>query len=235
MPHYVLDARTATPHFPGIGRYCVSLAQALIPLLEDGERLSILHAAAHPLDLPVRQHVTCIPMDASPFSLRQQWAVPRLLRRIGADVYHSAYYLMPYRPGVPTLVTFYDLIPILFPEYSTLRARVLFRLTTRLALQTAAQGIAISAATQQAMVRTLGADPEKLTVTPLAADPQFTPQSAAQVAAIRERYALPARFVLYLGSNKPHKNLRPVGRSLCPAARSGDSPRDCRGMAPAVS
>ena len=30
MTHYVLDARTATDHFPGIGRYAVNLAARLI-------------------------------------------------------------------------------------------------------------------------------------------------------------------------------------------------------------
>lgn len=49
MPHYVLDARVATPHFPGIGRYVTNLAAALIPLLADDERLTILYDPAHPL------------------------------------------------------------------------------------------------------------------------------------------------------------------------------------------
>ena len=216
MPHYVLDARTATPHFPGIGRYCVSLAQALIPQLTTDERLSILTTSEHPLDLPMRQGVSCIPVDVSPFSLRQQWAVPRVLRQLDADVYHSAYYLMPYRPGVPALVTFYDLIPILFPQVSSFRARVLFRLTSRLALKTAYHAIAISAATQHDMLRCLRADPERLTITPLAAAPHFTPQSALQVAEIRDRYALPSPFILYLGSNKPHKNLSRLVEAYAP-------------------
>ena len=43
MTHYVLDARTATPHFPGIGRYVTNLARELIPLLASDERLTILH------------------------------------------------------------------------------------------------------------------------------------------------------------------------------------------------
>ncbi|MBI4771577.1 MAG: glycosyltransferase family 1 protein, partial [Chloroflexi bacterium] len=30
---FILDARTATPHFPGIGRYVANLARALLPLL----------------------------------------------------------------------------------------------------------------------------------------------------------------------------------------------------------
>ena len=39
---YVVDARTATPHFPGIGRYVRGLIPALAAQLAPGERLAIL-------------------------------------------------------------------------------------------------------------------------------------------------------------------------------------------------
>ena len=80
MPHYILDARTATPHFPGIGRYVTNLARALVPLLTPDERLTVLHDPAYPLSLPLSDAVRMIPLAVSPFALRQQWAVPRLLR-----------------------------------------------------------------------------------------------------------------------------------------------------------
>ncbi len=117
MPHYILDARTATPHFPGIGRYVTHLARALVPLLAPDERLVVLHNPAHPLSLPPSEQVQPIPVSASPFSLRQQWQLPFLLRRLSSgmrpaslqrpavSIYHSPYYLMPYRPGLPTVLT----------------------------------------------------------------------------------------------------------------------------------
>ena len=114
--HYILDARTATPHFPGIGRYVTNLARALVPLLTPDERLTVLHDPAYPISLPPSDAVRTIPLAVSPFSLRQQWIIPRLLRSFhvrGADspassaqlpassLYHSPYIAMPYLPGVP--------------------------------------------------------------------------------------------------------------------------------------
>ncbi|HOT90312.1 MAG TPA: glycosyltransferase family 1 protein [Anaerolineae bacterium] len=207
MPHYVLDARTATPHFPGIGRYVTNLARALIPQLTPDERLTIFFDPAHPLDLPAGDVAHCLPVAVSPFSLKQQWVIPHLLRQLRADLYHSAYYLMPYRPGVPTLLTLYDLIPIYFPEHSTVRARLLFRSTTMLALRAARCALAISEATRRDFLSRFPLRPEQILAIPLAADPAFTPQTAEVVAALRARYPLPEKFILYLGSNKPHKNL----------------------------
>jgi alpha-1,3-rhamnosyl/mannosyltransferase len=220
LPHYVLDARTATPHFPGIGRYVSNLARALVPLLASDERLTLLYDPAYPLawhsERDERRHperseesgaVQAVPVAASPFALGQQWTVPGLLRRLRADLYHSAYILMSYRPGVPTVLTVYDLIPLILPGHSTLRARLLVRLATVLALRASQRVLAISEATRRDYLTHFRLSPERIVTIPLAADPIFRPQPAETIAVVRARYGLPDRYVLYLGSNKPHKNL----------------------------
>jgi alpha-1,3-rhamnosyl/mannosyltransferase len=114
---------------------------------------------------------------------------------------------MPYRPGLPTVLTFYDLIPLYFPAYVSWRARLSFHFTMRLALRTADRIIAISEASKRDLLAAFQVDPARVTAAPLAPDPRFSPQSAATTAALRTRYALPETFLLYLGINKPHKNL----------------------------
>ncbi len=52
-----------------------------------------------------------------------------------------------------------------------------------------------------------GVDPARITAIPLAPDPRFRPQSQAEVRRVRDKYGLPDNFLLYLGINKPHKNL----------------------------
>jgi glycosyltransferase involved in cell wall biosynthesis len=229
VSHFVLDARTATPHFPGIGRYVTNLARALVPLLTPDERLTLLHDPAYPVSLPPSDAVRTIPLSVSPFSLRQQWATPRMLRsraltaderrttkdehppssvfRPSSIIYHSPYIAMPYWPGIPALLTVYDLIPVRYPAYSSPRARFFIRWMTRLALRAVRHVIAISEFTRRDFMAEFGLRPEQITAIPLAADPIFQPQPPEAVAAVCARYDLPERFVLYLGSNKPHKNL----------------------------
>jgi glycosyltransferase involved in cell wall biosynthesis len=202
----VIDARTATDHFPGIGRYVVSLSQALLQVAPELP-LSLLHdpeTATTRLALPDLPRTACA---ASPFSLRQQWLVPRHLRQVEAALYHSAYYLMPYWPGVPTILTCYDLIPLIYPQHYTPWQRLFFRLGYGLALQSARHLLAISEATKADLVRHLGVRPERISVTPLAANVHFQPQTSDRITAVRHKYALPEQYVLYVGSNKPHKNL----------------------------
>jgi glycosyltransferase involved in cell wall biosynthesis len=211
LSHIALDARTATDHFPGIGRYVINLAQALAPLLSEGERLILLRdpTQTFPWDLTALagEQIQVVDIPLSPFSIRQQWAIPRLLHRLRADLYHSPYYLMPYWPDLPVVVTVYDLIPLLFPGVVSPWARLLFRWMTALALRVASHVIVISQATRRDLLAFYRLSPQKVTAIHLAADPGFHPLSCTRVERVRRKYALPEEYVLYLGINKPHKNL----------------------------
>jgi glycosyltransferase involved in cell wall biosynthesis len=219
MSHYVLDARTATAHFPGIGRYVRNLATAIIPLLSADEQLTILWnpvdpSTWNPSPLATPQ-VNTLPAPVSPFSPSQQWTIPRLLRQIVSrpssavrrPLYHSTYYLMPYRPGIPTILTVYDLIALLHPQMVSPRARLLFRVTTRLALRSVRQVIAISEATRQDLLHHFPVAADQVVTIPLAAAPRFQPQPQSTIDATRQKYNLPKDYLFYLGINKPHKNL----------------------------
>ncbi len=208
MIRYWLDARTAVSHFPGIGRYVSNLAQAMVPLLNPDEHLTLLRDSSQPSRWqlpPESEKVTWIETAVSPFSLSQQTKIPNLLKN--CTLYHSPYYLMPYRPGVPTILTVYDLIPQRYPEYVSAQARLLFQLTTRLALRTADHIIAISEATKQDFMTAYHVDSDRITAVPLAPAPNFQPQPPAHIQTVKQTYNLPDHYVLYLGINKPHKNL----------------------------
>jgi alpha-1,3-rhamnosyl/mannosyltransferase len=199
MMTYLLDTRSATPHFPGIGRYVRNLAHSLPALLAEGEALMLLPT-------PGQQ-------AASPFSLAQQWQIPGLVRQSGAWLYHSPYYLMPYRPGTPTVLTVYDIISLRYPQTVSARARLFFRLTSTLALRAATRVIAISEAARGDFMAAFGVPAEKIVAIPLAAEAHFKPQEAGEIERVRQKYGLAAPFALYLGINKPHKNLERLVRA----------------------
>ncbi len=203
-----LDVRTAHEHFPGVGRCTANLARALVPSLAESERLVLLSSGGPPPTiLPDGSRTRVVDTPLSPFSLRQQWALPRVLRALGADLYHSPFYLMPSRPGVPGVVTIYDLIPLRYPRYFTLAQRLVFAVTVRLAVRAAQVVIAPSAATARDLQSFLSLPADRIEVIAAAADPVFRPQETAAIAAVRARLKLAERYVLYVGSNKPHKNL----------------------------
>jgi glycosyltransferase involved in cell wall biosynthesis len=206
MPLIILDARTATDHFPGIGRYVVNLASALKRVAPELD-LTLLRdpaAAAQRLALPDLPTLDCA---VSPFALSQQWRVRSMLRGSRAALYHNPYYLMPYRPGVPVVFTCHDLIPLIFPQYYRARQRLIYRFTHQLALNTAQLTIAVSHSTKNDLQRFFRVKPDRIVVVHEAVDAHFQPPSRAEIDRVKQHYTLPDRYMLYFGSNKPHKNL----------------------------
>jgi len=206
--NYVLDLRTATEHFPGIGRYGINLARALPKFLEDGERLVLIRDPGRsPYQFPLGKQVEIVDIPSTPFSLSQQWLIPQLLRSFKPCLYHSTYYIMPYWPNAPTILTIHDFIPILYPKSVSLRARLLFRPFFYLASLASSGFIAGSQTTFEDFKARFKLGRKKATVIHYAADPAFYPRSFEEKESVRLKYKLPDRFILYVGSDKPHKNL----------------------------
>ncbi|CAA9340095.1 MAG: Glycosyltransferase [uncultured Chloroflexia bacterium] len=74
-------------------------------------------------------------------------------------------------------------------------------------LRTARHVVTASEAARRDLQRSYDVPADRLSVVPLATEPHFGPPGATAIARNQTTYALPERYVLYLGSNKPHKNL----------------------------
>jgi glycosyltransferase involved in cell wall biosynthesis len=208
MPRYVLDLRTATRRFPGIGRYAYNLARAMAPRLEPDEHLTLVHdpdaVSDWDLDALRLPGVEIVQVPVSALSWRQG-AIGRLLRRHRGDLYHGTHYAGLYRGAGRVVVTVYDTIPLLYPRLVSAPARWHFRCVMPAVLRRARHTIAVSECTRRDVLAHVGVAPERVTVVPLAADPAFCRGPQAGIPARDAGRA--SGYVLYLGSNKPHKNL----------------------------
>jgi len=196
------------------------------PLLAPGEELTLIGSDKPDTLLAgsTPPGAACLTSPVSPFSLRQQLTIPRLLRQERIDVYHSTYYLMPYRTGIPTVLTVYDLIPIRCASSVSRGTALLFRLCHRLALSAATRVIAISAATRDDLLDYYKLPPERVQVIRLGVSAHFTPASRSEIECVLQKYSLPVRFVLYVGINKPHKNLSALVQAWSALRAKGADP-----------
>ena len=183
----------------------------MVSLLERNERLFFLRDSSRPgpLDFSALAgpQVTIVDVGPDPFSLSQQWTLPRLLRSLRPDMYHSPYIMMPYWPSVPTIVTVHDLIPLVLPGESSGKARAFFRWALRLALRASSRVLAVSESTRQDLLKHTRYRADRITVTLLGADSRFQPVPPAEIDVLKARLGLNEKYALYLGTFKPHKNL----------------------------
>src|SRR5205085_538895 len=220
----VIDATPMqTEHrFRGPGTYTAGLLDALVRLPHPAP-MGILLQSPHPDDLPLatdvamRGDITTIRLNR-PRRPRDhlRWIVSQLavgsaVRRARPRIYHATepdgLVLMP---GVATVATLYDLIPLRDPavHFPARRfdQRIGYARYLRL-LQRADRLIAISEATRRDAVERLGIAPECIAVTPLAVDERrFYWRSLEEVEAIIGRYGLRRPYFLHVGASTYHKN-----------------------------
>jgi len=138
----------------------------------------------------------------------EQVAFPRACGRASVDLAHVPYFASPLCPTVPTVVTVHDLIPMLLPAY---RDSIWVRLYTHLVAAAARRArliITDSLASKNDIVKHLRVPAERVRVISLAADPACRPVTDKMaLAAVRRKYGLPDRYVLYLGGFDQRKNL----------------------------
>jgi glycosyltransferase involved in cell wall biosynthesis len=169
-------------------------------LLERGSSLPDDLAAAgfatHPTGLlPINRHLR---PTLDPLQVRGALAAHR------PALYHAVEYAQPVFPPVPVVVTVHDLIPFVMPrQYPWMRRE---RALAMRQFRRADAVIAVSQSTADDLQRIAGVDPQQITVIAEGVTPA-TPHSEAQLAALRARFKLPARFVLAVGTFDPRKQI----------------------------
>lgn len=125
------------------------------------------------------------------------------------DVYFATTsYLTPQFMRIPTLIFVHDLIAFRREAAPQRRARVIERLALGRAVKRAAAVAVNSEATKHDLLTRFGDDVgKKVSVVPLAAGPQFKPNSdRAQEEVVCKKYGLPENYVIAIGTIEPRKN-----------------------------
>lgn len=129
--------------------------------------------------------------------------------QLGAfDLYHALAFVAPLWLQVPMVVTVYDLSFVHYPQVLSPTRRLYLRLFTRLTCQRARRVIAISESTARDVVATLGVPADKVDVAAPGYNPDVhKPLPAETVAVFRRQKNLPERFLFFMGTLEPRKNL----------------------------
>jgi glycosyltransferase involved in cell wall biosynthesis len=215
----VIDGRIILPRMTGAGRYVLELARRLRGMTDDLTVDVLLLPETRVTGVPealAAAGVTVHFVDAQLRSLRQWWLVPRVLERLRPDLFHYPFVNLPF-VRCPSVVTIYDLNMVRDARYfDRLRPvkRFLADRLTRSSLRRCRAAITISHATHALLQEHYPESAAKLRTIPLGVDP------VAWAAAGDERRVEPPRpwlgrqYVLYVGVDRPHKNLARLVRAF---------------------
>lgn len=224
----VLDATAIPADRGGVGRYveCLlpALARAGLDLVvfaqpRDAERLASVVPSAEVVLAPSR-------VASRPVRLTwEQLRLPGLARAVRADVLHSPHYTMPRRSPVPVVVTLHDATFFSDPHLHTQVKGRFFRSATRAAVRRAAALVVPSEATGREVRRYAGGALGMFHVAYHGVDTSvFHPVDAAERERVAHTLGLTGRYVAFLGTLEPRKNVPALVRGWALAVAGRDDP-----------
>lgn len=189
----------------GIGTYVRGLLGGLVSLGGDDTYVALGPGSIEPLLPPTVEHVR---VDTPHYSVRELTAVGAAIKRARVDVFHAPHYVVPIT-NRPVVVTIHDLIHLHQPQKNPI-APIYARLMLRRAVRKARRILSVSASVAAELVAELGADPARVVVTPNGIDERFGAE--AQVGRL-------SNYFLYVGNDKPHKDVATLVRAFAIARR----------------
>ena len=186
MKLVAFDADVLGRHRTGDETYALNLLRELGALVDDaGIRLV---AITRRPDL-VPPGVEPVELSTASQELRMAWTLPRLLRRLRADLVHTQY-AVPLRCPCPAVVTVHDVSYARGGELMGRKDRLVFGRVVPRAVRQAARVLTVSERTKADLVQLYDVPPSRIVVTPNGVDPAFVANESPSVDQLRGRYVL---------------------------------------------
>lgn len=218
--HIAIDARFVGPEQTGLGRYTEELLHGLAKIDQSHRYSVLLSREGFDYFQSRNKNFNKVRADFPWYSVTEQMKMPRLLSRLNPDLVHFCHFNVPVCWQRPFVVTIHDLIKDEFKgRESTTRSSLVYNLkhwaykkTISHALYKAAAVITISEGSRAKIMKRYGLSQSKIFITYEAADPKFAKYrrlelTAADKAALQDRYGIKFPFLLYVGNAYPYKNL----------------------------
>lgn len=194
----------------GTGRYTVELSKRL-PGLDDDVKVSVLWPSDVAPPPPIRSAQNPYVIGNAPNAAARIWldqvGICDIARDAGAELIHFPANVGLLHRKARSVLTVHDLSFFRNPDWYRFERAAYYRFAVRRSVRTASRLIADSSATAQDLREILNVPENRIDVVPLGVDESFRPTTSEEKERVRKKYSLPPRFVLYVGTLEPRKNL----------------------------
>ncbi|MHC9539509.1 MAG: glycosyltransferase family 4 protein [Vulcanimicrobiota bacterium] len=202
-----VDARMIGRHMHGIGRYAHLLINHYLRARRDDQYFLFHNHEPLTSYFPENVPVHYIRMSSPPLSLQEQWELPKLLRTIGPDLFHSPSIALSRLKVSATVLTIHDMIPFVLHARHSIKNVLYRRLILKKAACSAEAVLVDSEHTRKDVMELLGPPAENVHVIPLGVDELFFRDiDEDHMQAFRKKHRLEAPYFFTVVTPKPHKN-----------------------------
>jgi glycosyltransferase involved in cell wall biosynthesis len=219
--NFGFDAKRAFHNHTGLGHYSRTLIRSLAQYYPQHQYYLYNPKPSEEFEIKGKNIHEVLPGNLFHKTLSSLWRsslVTRELAKKNIDVYHGLSNEIPldiHKTGTASVVTIHDLIFERYPEqYARIDAEI-YKKKFSYACKHADRVIAISEQTKRDIMEFYKTPEEKIRVCYQSCDPSFgIPVTDRVKQQVREKYALPPEYFLYVGSVIERKNLLNICKAL---------------------
>jgi glycosyltransferase involved in cell wall biosynthesis len=208
-----IDARVIRK-YPGLGRVCYNLIKEIAIIDKRNEYIIF---GKHPSlnFLEGHRNFRYTDIDFPVLSARTLFLLQRIIKREGVELFYSPFQVTTIFPPCPMVITVHDMMDLFYPDafshhpfYINYALRTYFRFVIPKSIRNATMITSVSESTKRDILKYFHVPEDKVEVIHNGVEEKFSPvKDEHLLTMVKEKYNLPDRFVLYLGSTKPYKNL----------------------------
>jgi glycosyltransferase involved in cell wall biosynthesis len=190
----------------GVGRYLYNLMYNL-PEISDSNMQYLLLSNSSWLNKPIMhpqvsyQEIICLKI------LWKNYQLPLLQRKKAIDILFLPNYTAPLINLGKCIVCIHDIIPYIYPQWSSLNERVRFSFIVRQSAKNVDHIITVSETTKNDIIKYFGISENKITAIPLSVDERFKPSVTSSQNDFRLKFNLLRPYFLFVGALHPRRNI----------------------------
>ena len=220
-PAIGIDARKLKDF--GIGSYIRNLLEAVAKRPESQRyRFRVYARLADAEWMPsLPENFEVVGEDTPGYSVAELTRFAIRLFRDRLDLFHATHYVLPPLRS-RAVVTIHDIIHLLYPQFLPNRVALVYaRVMIRRALARADRIITVSYNSKRDLVDYFGISPSRVDVIYNGVSSRFRPDAPMEERGrVARKYGLRTPYLLFLGGEKPHKNVQNVVRAFAEARRA---------------
>ncbi|AZA83517.1 glycosyl transferase family 1 [Chryseobacterium lactis] len=211
------DAKRFFHNTSGLGNYSRDLVRMLSQFEPDNEYILLnKNKSERGKEILNRQNVSFVETSKGKFS--RQFKMGKDAQKLGADIFHGLSGELPLKwdqKPIKKVVTIHDLIFVRYPEYYSFFDRKIHFWKFKKAAEMSDKIIAISEQTKRDIVQFLKVPEAKIEVIYQGCHKAFKEQQSPEFTqATRDKFILPERFILNVGTIEDRKNLLNIVRAI---------------------
>ena len=199
-------------YYAGITTYTLNLVKELLKIDKKND-YKLIHHTKSSSEIYKNGREILFPLPPVPYYKKTIWKnflLPRRLKKINLDIIHDPTAIAPFPKNAlfKKIVTILDITPYLFPETHPFLTKWQFRRAIKRIRADIDLIITISQNTKNDLIKYFGVSPVKIKVVYLGVSKKYRiiPDEDL-LERVRQKYNLPKKFILCVGTLEPRKNI----------------------------